>query len=63
MANLNQTTLKLSVFCYNGCNSTEVSLSETTDAWDECAACGAIMRPEYRDVHANAIAYSIGEPL
>ncbi len=37
---------KVQVYCERGCNVTDV---DADDPWTECAACGAIMRPEYFD--------------
>lgn len=36
----------ITVFCPRGCNITEVSAD---DPWDECAACGQRMTPQYED--------------
>lgn len=46
---------KVQVYCPRGCNVTSVDKDEP---WDECAACGAIMKPGYFDDFSK-----IHEPL
>ena len=42
----------ITVYCPRGCNQTKVPAS---DPWDECASCGAIMRPEGEEMYYDAL--------
>lgn len=43
---------KVFVYCPRGCNRTQAPAS---DPWDECASCGAIMRPEGEEMFYDSL--------
>lgn len=43
---------KVTVYCPRGCNQTKAPAS---DPWNECASCGAIMRPEGEEMFYDSL--------
>ncbi|HBQ61839.1 MAG TPA: hypothetical protein DD671_20110 [Balneolaceae bacterium] len=43
---------KVFIYCPRGCNHTQAPAS---DPWDECASCGAIMRPEGEEMFYDSL--------